>query len=113
MQLTYCIGNPHAEPENGELQGFVFTCPNCRTPASYQPKEAVAVEMDKKAFENFRRAMERKISEQDMIKGVALTKQGKAQTLPPKPIDEGSYNKTLKDIEECDSYDEFLKRLEN
>jgi len=112
MQLTYCIGNPHAEAENGELQGFVFTCPNCRTPASYQPREAIAVEIDKKTFENFRRAIEKKVDEQEMLRGVALTKQCKSTALPNKPIDEGAFNNMLKDIKECDNYDEFLKRIE-
>jgi len=112
MQLTYCIGNPHAEAENGELQGFVFTCPSCRTPASYQPKEAIAVKMDKQTFENFRRAVDRKVSEQDKARGVAFSKQGRVATLAPKHTDGNTLDGLLKDIQDCNNYDDFLKRLE-
>jgi hypothetical protein len=110
MQLTFGIGNDAAEPKNGELLGFVFTCPNCRTPASYQANETTAVKMDKKTFENFQRAMERKISEHERLRGAAFTRQAVA-TAAPKPIDESIFGNMLKDIRECDSYDDFLKRI--
>ena len=112
MQLTYCIGNDSAEPKNGEVLGFVFTCPSCRTPASYQSGEAIAVEMDKKTFENYCRAMDKKISEQEMQKGAVFSKQGSVATLDCKQADESIFGDMLKDIDECDDYDEFLKRIE-
>ncbi len=112
MQLTFGIGNDAAEPRNGELIGFVFTCPNCRTPVSYQANEAAAVEMDKKTFENFHRAMERKISEQERLKGVAFTGLSTTAAVASKPIDENAFGNMLKDIRECDSYDDFLRRIE-
>jgi len=112
MQLTFGIGNDSAEPRNGELIGFVFTCPNCRTPVSYQANEPAAVEIDKKTFENFHRAMERKISEQERLKGTAFTRQGTAAAVASKPIDESAFGNMLKDIRECDSYDDFLRRIE-
>jgi hypothetical protein len=112
MQLTFGIGNDSAKPKKGELLGFVFSCPNCHTPVSYQSNEAAAVEIDKKTFENFQRAMERKISEQERPKGVAFTRQGGIATAPSKPIDESIFGNMLKDIRECDSYDDFLKRIE-
>ncbi len=111
MQLTFGIGNEAAKPKKGELLGFVFSCPNCHTPVSYQSNEAAAVEIDKKTFENFQRVMERKISEQE-AKGVALTRHGAVATAPSRPIDEGIFDNMLKDIRECDNYDEFLKRIE-
>ncbi|MDR1812346.1 MAG: hypothetical protein LBQ87_05935 [Candidatus Fibromonas sp.] len=112
MQLTFGIGNASAEPKNGELLGFVFTCPNCRTPVSYQANEAAAVEIDKKTFENFQRAMERKISEQERLKGTAFTRQGRVAAVAQKPISENMFGSMLKDIRECDSYDDFLRRIE-
>ena len=111
MQLTFGIGNDAAEPKNGELLGFVFTCPNCRTPASYQANGTTAVEMDKKTFENFQRAMERKISEQEKLRDVAFTRQGAIATIDRKPIDESIFSNMLKDIRESDSYDDFLNRI--
>jgi hypothetical protein len=111
MQLTFGIGNESAEPRNGELLGFVFTCPNCRTPVSYQANEAGAVEMDKTTFENFQRAMERKISEQERLRGAAFARQSKAAAIAPKPIDESIFGNMLKDIKESDNYDDFLKRI--
>lgn len=112
MQLTFGIGNASAEPKNGELLGFVFTCPNCRTPVSYQANEAAAVEIDKKTFENFQRAMERKISEQERLKGTAFTRHGRVAAVAQKPISENMFGSMLKDIRECDSYDDFLRRIE-
>lgn len=111
MQLTFGIGNDAAEPRNGEMLGFVFTCPSCRTPASYQSNEAEAVEMDKRTFENFHRAMEKKINECERLRGVAFSKQGSATTLDYKLLDESLFSNMLKDIHECDNYDDFLKRI--
>ena len=109
MQITFGIGNNSAE--TGELLGFVFTCPSCRVPVSYQANENSAVELDKKTFENFQRAMERKISEQERLKGMAFTRQRRTASIGKKPIDENIFGNMLKDIRESDNYDDFLKRI--
>jgi len=114
MQLTFGIGNASAEPRNGELLGFVFTCPNCRTPVSYQSNEATAVEIDKKTFENFQRAMEKRISEQERLRGAAFARQGRVAALAQnlkKLVDENMFGNMLKDIRESDNYDDFLRRI--
>jgi hypothetical protein len=111
MQITFGIGNDSAEPRKGEVLGFVFTCPSCRTPVSYQANENSAVELDKKTFENFQRAMERKISEQERLKGLAFARQSSATAIAKEPIDESVFGNMLKDIRESDNYDDFLKRI--
>jgi len=111
MQITFGIGNDSATPKKGEVLGFVFTCPSCHTPVSYQANESSAVELDKNAFDNFQRAMERKMSEQERLRGMAFTKQGRAATLDKEPIEEGVFGNMLKDIRESDNYDDFLRRI--
>jgi hypothetical protein len=112
MQLTFGIGNATAEPRKGEFLGFVFSCPNCHTPVSYQANESAAVEMDKKTFENFQRAMARKINEQEQLKGMAFTKRNEPADVAPKYMDESIFSNALKDIRESESYDDFLSRIE-
>ena len=109
MHLTFGLGNDSAEQKNGELMGFVFTCPNCHTPVSYEAKEDLAIELDKKTFENFQRAMKKKMREPE---GVAFTKHSRAAVVR-KPMNEDMFGSMLKDIRECDSYDDFLKRIGN
>jgi hypothetical protein len=107
MHITFGLGNGSGNSKNNELLGFVFTCPNCRTPVSYQAKEDYAVELDKKTFESFQRAMKKRMSEPG---GVALTRQ-KRTAVAQKPIDEDIFSDMLKDIRESDSYDDFLRRI--
>ena len=111
MQITFGIGNDSATPKKGEVLGFVFTCPNCHTPVSYQANESSAVELDKNAFDNFQRAMERKMSEQERLRGMAFTKQSRATTIAKEPIDENIFGNMLKDIRESKNYDDFLRRI--
>ncbi|MDR2594183.1 MAG: hypothetical protein LBC87_05370 [Fibromonadaceae bacterium] len=111
MQITFGIGNDSATPRKGEVLGFVFTCPSCHTPVSYQANENSAVELDKKSFENFQRAMERKMSEQERLRGMAFTRQGRPTTIAKEQIDESVFGNMLKDIRESDNYDDFLRRI--
>ncbi|MDR2732252.1 MAG: hypothetical protein LBB36_03440 [Fibromonadaceae bacterium] len=112
MQITFGISGGSAEPKESELLGFVFTCPSCHTPVSYQAREDAAVELDQKTFENFQRAMERKISEQERLKGAAFSRRrGSVAAVAKKTIDESIFSNMLKDIRESDSYDEFLRRI--
>jgi hypothetical protein len=111
MQITFGIGNDAAEPREGEMLGFVFTCPNCHTPVSYQANEDHAVELDKKTFDNFQEAIKRKTDEQQELEAVALTKQNEPVAVARVPMTEDIFSAMLKDIRECDSYDEFLKRI--
>jgi uncharacterized protein YbaR (Trm112 family) len=112
MQITYGICNDSIEFSCSELLGFVFACPSCHTPISYQANENSAVELDKKTFENFQQAMKRKISEQERLKGMAFARQGRTATLAQKAIDESIFDDMLRDIRESGSYDDFLKRIE-
>jgi len=106
MQITFGLGC-NSETKDDELLGFVFTCPNCRTPVSYQAKEDSAVELDKNAFENFQRAMKKKTEPE----AVAFAK--KNLSVARKLTDEDMFDSMLKDIKESDSYDDFLKRVNN
>jgi hypothetical protein len=78
---------------------------------SYQANEASAVEMDRKAFENFQRAMERKISEQERLKGITFSKPAKLAPAIKKAMDESIFSNMLKDIRESENYDDFLKKI--
>jgi hypothetical protein len=111
MQITFGIGNDSATPRKGEVLGFVFTCPNCHTPVSYQANENSAVELDKKTFENFQRAMERRMSEQERLRGMAFSRQSHITTIAKEPIEESVFGNMLKDIRESDNYDDFLRRI--
>jgi hypothetical protein len=104
MQITFGIGNDAAEPKKGELLGFVFTCPSCHTPVSYQANESSAVKLDKRTFENFKQAVK--------LEAAAFTKQSEATAVASKRASEDMFSSMLKDIRECESYDEFLKRIE-
>jgi hypothetical protein len=106
MQITFGLGYD-SEPKDGEFLGFVFTCPNCHTPVSYQTREDSAVELDKNAFENFQRAVKKKAEPE----AVAFARQK-----PPFVRDlakEDIFSDMLKDIRESNSYDDFLKRINN
>ncbi len=109
MQITFGIGSDSDNQNGGELLGFVFTCPSCHTPVSYQAREDAAVEMDKTAFNNFQRAVEKKINEAERLRGAAFTRQGK--TVVQRAMDEGMFNNMLRNIRECDSYDDFLNKI--
>jgi hypothetical protein len=104
MQITFGIGNEAAEPTEGELLGFVFTCPNCHTHLSYQANENAAVALDEKTFENFKQAVK--------LEAAAFTKQSEATAVASVPACEDMFSVMLKDIRECESYDDFLKRIE-
>jgi hypothetical protein len=110
MQITFGLGNDSSDSKGGDFLGFVFTCPNCRTPVSYQAMEGSAVELDKKTFENFHHAMKKKMSEPRELDGVAFTRQEQIPEIK-KPIDEDIFSNMLKDIRESDSYDDFLRRI--
>jgi len=105
MQITFGLGCNNSESKDGELLGFVFTCPNCRTPVSYQAKEDSAVELDKNAFENFQRAVKKKAEPEAM----AFARRNRLAT--KKVMDGDVFDSMLKDIKESDSYDDFLKRI--
>jgi len=111
MQITFGIGNDSATPRKGEVLGFVFTCPSCHTPVSYQANENSAVELDQKTFENFQRAMERRISEQERLRGMAFTKPERTTTIAKESTEESIFGNMLKDIRESDNYDDFLRRI--
>jgi len=114
IHITFGIGNSSAEPKNSELLGFVFTCPSCQTPVSYQANEDAAVELDRETFENFKQAMAKKFNQLDNLDGAVFTGPMLAtKTLPKQTMNEGIYQNMLQDIRECDSFDEFLKRIEN
>jgi len=105
MQITFGIGNDAAEPRKGELLGFVFTCPSCHTPVSYQANESAAVELDKKTFDNFQRAVKQKEA--------AFARRSRPAAVAQKmPIGEDMFSNMLRDIKESSSYDDFLKRVE-
>jgi hypothetical protein len=105
VQITFGLGCG-SEPKSDELLGFVFTCPNCHTPVSYQAKENSAVELDKKTFENFQHATKKKATE---LEAVAFTRQ--KSHVAGKQTNEDLFSDMLKDIRESDSYDDFLKRI--
>jgi hypothetical protein len=110
MQITFGISGNSAKSRDGEFLGFVFTCPSCHTPVSYQAREDSAVELDKKTFENFQRAMEKRISEAER-RGMAFSRRSALKTTG-KTIDEGIFSDMLRDIRESESYDDFLRRIE-
>jgi hypothetical protein len=107
MQITFGLGCDSEPKRDGELLGFVFTCPNCHTPVSYQAKEDSAVELDKNTFENFQRAVKKKMEPEAM----AFARRNRS--VARKSIDEDIFDNMLKDIKESDSYDDFLKRVSN
>jgi hypothetical protein len=114
MHITFGIGNDQAEPRKGETLGFVFTCPNCQTPVSYQANEDVAVELDKDTFENFKKAMAKKLGNLENLDGAVFTGPGLAtKTLVKEAINEDIYKRMLEDIRESDSFDDFLRRIGN
>ncbi|MDR2555006.1 MAG: hypothetical protein LBC64_06210 [Fibromonadaceae bacterium] len=106
MQITFGLGC-NSESKDGELLGFVFTCPNCRTPVSYQAKEDSAVELDKNAFENLQRAVKKKTEPE----AVAFARRNRPAAR--KLMDGDMFDSMLKDIKESDNYDDFLKRINN
>jgi len=106
MQITFGLGC-ESEPKDGELLGFVFTCPNCRTPVSYQAKEDAAVELDKNAFENFQRAVRKKAEPEAM----AFARRNRPAAR--RAMENDIFDNMLKDIQESDNYDDFLKRINN
>jgi len=112
MHITFGLGNNSAEPKDGEFLGFVFICPSCQTPVSYQANEDAAVELDKDTFDNFKRAMAKKFNQLGNLDGAVFTGPMLATKTMPKEIpSEDIYEQMLNDIRECDSFDEFLKRV--
>lgn len=117
MQITFGIGNDSAKPNDGEFLGFVFSCPSCQTPVSYQSNEDHAVELDQNAFENFKKAMEKKMGKLEGLEGAAFSGPAPAksvnQATSQTTIEEDIYSNMLKDIRESDNFDDFLKRIGN
>jgi hypothetical protein len=114
MRITFGIGDSSAEAKAEELLGFVFTCPSCKTPVSYQANQDYAVELDKNTFENFKKAMAKKFGGFEGLDGAAFTgPMPSVKTLDREPLDEDMFEHMLKDIQECDTLDDFLKRIGN
>jgi hypothetical protein len=115
MQITFGLGRDSDESKGSQFLGFVFTCPSCKTPVSYQANEDHAVELDKKTFENFKSTVAKKFNQQNKLEGVAF--KGPSPLAKKMPVqgllDEDMYNNMLKDIRESDNFDEFLKRIES
>ena len=115
MQITFGLGQDSADTKENQFLGFVFTCPNCQTPVSYQANENHAVELDKNAFENFKKSVAKKFNKDGKLEGVAF--KGPRPEIAKKPaqglLDDDMYNSMLKDIRESDNFDDFLKRIEN
>lgn len=109
MQITFGVGDNQDLTRGDELIGFVFTCPNCHTPISYQTDNESAVELDDTSFENFNKSMERFIDKHGKSE---FFRENKAKHTKKNSIDENIFDNMLKDIKDSSSYDDFLKRIE-
>ncbi|GHV16345.1 hypothetical protein AGMMS49938_16270 [Fibrobacterales bacterium] len=117
----HCERQINIEIENqpsreGEVLGFVFCCPHCSAPISWQSGGNEAVELSQSAFENFRKAV-CKVSggfrkrRANSLLNAEFAAEPAMEEPAVEPTLDSVFDDMIKDIRESENYNDFLNKI--